>query len=151
MLSLLTKNWLRKIEPGPKIAGLTRLDRKKRTQKIQLGRSAEQIAANHLQRIGWRLLRQNHRVEIPSSHGLRTKKIEIDLLVQKDQEVLLVEVKFRRRQDMLSANWAVLTKNQLERLRLAKCYAASKNPHLLFRILLLWVDEFQEVHFLDNY
>lgn len=52
----------------------------------QLGRRGEDLALEHLQRLGYRLLTRNH----------RTRFGEIDLIVSDDATIVFVEVKARR-------------------------------------------------------
>jgi len=52
----------------------------------ELGRQAEQAAAEYAQRLGYTVLAQNW----------RTRWCEIDLIVKKAQVILFVEVKYRR-------------------------------------------------------
>jgi putative endonuclease len=51
-----------------------------------LGRIGEQLAAAHLERLGYRVLARNHRTR----HG------EIDLVAADDETLVIVEVKTRR-------------------------------------------------------
>jgi Holliday junction resolvase-like predicted endonuclease len=119
------------------------------SQKMRRGRYAEEQVARYLTKLGWKVLRQNFRWKIPSA-APGSRAVEIDILAQKGRQVLLAEVKFRRRADVLAANYEWLSESQRRRLQRAKCYAASRKPHLLFIIALLWVDEYATVHFLEN-
>jgi putative endonuclease len=51
-----------------------------------LGRAGEQLAATHLERLGYRVLARNH----------RTRFGELDLVVTDDATIVFVEVKTRR-------------------------------------------------------
>jgi putative endonuclease len=54
--------------------------------RLQLGRLGEDLALEHLERLGYRLVTRNH----------RTRFGEIDLIVSDDATIVFVEVKARR-------------------------------------------------------
>ena len=58
----------------------------KKNNKKQLGFQGEQIAATYYKKLGWKIIKQNYW----SRYG------ELDLILQKDNHILIVEVKTRR-------------------------------------------------------
>jgi Holliday junction resolvase-like predicted endonuclease len=121
------------------------------SKKKLVGNHAEDIAVKYLLCNQWKIIGRNQRLASGFNRLGRPIQTEVDILAMKEKELLLFEVKFRSRADVESANWQLLSDRQLSRLQRARCYAAAIYPTFRIRIVLLWVDESQTVHFLENY
>jgi putative endonuclease len=70
--------------------------------KQQVGRSGEDLAAEHLGRRGYRIIHRNY----------RTRQAEIDIIARHRGAIVFVEVKARRSQDYGHPKWAVTPAKQ---------------------------------------
>lgn len=87
----------------------------------ELGRLAEQAAANYLEQLGFAITRRNW----------RTKWCEVDLVAEHRGEIHLIEVKYRRRTDY-GDGFAAVTADKAARLRRASlAFGASNQPVLV--------------------
>lgn len=70
--------------------------------KQRIGRSGEEMAAEHLQRMGYKILTRNY----------RTRQAEIDIIAEHNGCIVFVEVKARRRSGYGHPKWAVTPAKQ---------------------------------------
>jgi putative endonuclease len=97
---------------------------------MTLGRWGECKAAEHLQLMGYRLLAQNWRCQ----HG------EIDLIMQKDDETVFVEVKTRRTLSAGTPEEALTPQKVTKLIKLAQIYLANYDLDSSWRIDLVAVE-----------
>ena len=101
-----------------------------------LGTAGEQLAAAHLQRLGYRILERNH----------RTLRGELDLIAHADRTLVFVEVKTRRRSARAGSPFeAVGPRKQAQVRRMAAAWLARVHdrPHaedLRFDVIGVTVD-----------
>jgi putative endonuclease len=81
-------------------------------KKQQIGRWGEEVAARYLEERGYRVLRRNH----------RTPYGEIDLVVQKEQTTVFVEVKARTGEGFGLPESSVTAAKRLHLLRAIQAY-----------------------------
>jgi putative endonuclease len=102
----------------------------------QLGTRGEQLAAEHLQRLGYRILARNH----------RTRWGELDLIAERRDVLAFVEVKTRRASGGAGTPFeAVTRRKQTQVRRMASSWLAtvSDRPHadhLRFDVIGVTVD-----------
>jgi putative endonuclease len=89
---------------------------------MNLGSKGEQLVASHYQRQGYRLLEQNYIFRTGRQVG------EIDLILQKDREIVFVEVKARRNNKFGGPFEAVDFFKQRKLVKTAKLYL-KQHPH----------------------
>jgi putative endonuclease len=82
----------------------------------ELGRTGEEIAAAFLKKKGFRILEQNYRCRLG----------EVDLIVEKEDAILFVEVKTRRSVDTVSPLELISRGKQFHISRVAQYYLAKK-------------------------
>lgn len=70
--------------------------------KQRVGRSGEDLAAEHLGRRGYRIIHRNY----------RTRQAEIDIIARHRGVIVFVEVKYRRGRDHGHPKWAVTPAKQ---------------------------------------
>lgn len=68
----------------------------------KIGRSGEELAAEHLQRKGYRIIARNY----------RTRQAEIDIIAEHQSTIVFVEVKTRRGTGFGHPKWAVTPAKQ---------------------------------------
>ncbi len=117
--------------------------------KQDLARLGENLAANYLVTDGYRVLCKNFRVQ----------QGEIDLVVEKDQQLIFVEVKTRSYHSIDSAVANVNHKKQIHISRVAQEYC-KQNPHFdnhntRFDVIIVFHDSrhdtFSIKHFSDAF
>ncbi len=86
--------------------------------KQELAKIGENLAGKYLLSKGYKVLCRNY----------RTKQGEIDLIVEKDQQLIFVEVKSRRYHSIDSAVASVSYRKQLHITKVAQVYC-KQNPH----------------------
>ena len=84
------------------------------SRTLRLGRAAEQAAAVHLERAGWRLLGRN----------VRVGRGELDLIARRGHVLAFVEVKARRTRSCGAPEDAVSPRKQRQVARLAELWLA---------------------------
>ena len=89
----------------------------------QFGRAAEEVAARHLQRRGWRVLGRN----------VRIGRGELDLIARRGDVLAFVEVKARRSDVCGSPEDAVSPRKRRQVARLAELWLAAR-PWALERV-----------------
>lgn len=82
----------------------------------ELGRRGEEVAASFLKKEGFRILERNYRCRLG----------EVDLIVEKKEKILFVEVKTRRSTDTVSPLELISEKKQFHISRVARQYLAQK-------------------------
>ena len=108
---------------------------KKITRNKDKGMMKEEFVSQYLQKRGWRILHRNKKF-----FG-----VEIDILAQKQNERILVEVKSVKRGDYLEG---ILKPKQKDRLkRVAE--ALSNSSHLSLRLFLAAVNEQNKATFFE--
>lgn len=89
------------------------------TQTTYIGRKAEQVAAEYLERVGYTILDSNW----------RRRTCEIDLVAQKDSTIHLVEVKYRQT-DIAGSGLEYITAKKLQQMAYAaQRWVAENNWH----------------------
>lgn len=84
-----------------------------------LGRHGEQLALDHLRRLGYELVARNHRTR----HG------ELDLIVCDGRTLVFAEVKTRRSASADASPWDSLhERKRLQVRRMARAFLASEAP-----------------------
>src|SRR5512140_3783649 len=91
-------------------------DARPASRTLRLGRAAEQAAAVHLERAGWRLLGRN----------VRIGRGELDIIARRGQVLAFVEVKARRTRTCGAPEDAVSPKKQHQIARLAELWLATR-------------------------
>jgi len=81
-------------------------------ERLTLGRQGERLAAEYLQRAGYRILEKNY----------RTRLGEIDLIAQDGRTLVFVEVKTRGTKTFGAPQEAVTKKKQQQLIRVAQEY-----------------------------
>jgi putative endonuclease len=89
----------------------------------QFGRAAEEVAARHLQRRGWRVLGRN----------VRVGRGELDIIARRGDVLAFVEVKARRSDTFGSPEDAVSPRKRRQVARLAELWLAAR-PWALERV-----------------
>lgn len=82
----------------------------------EFGKTGEEIAASYLEKNGFRILERNYRCRLG----------EVDLIVEKEDRLLFVEVKTRRSTDAVSPLELVPPSKQRHISRVAQHYVAAK-------------------------
>ena len=70
--------------------------------KQRVGRGGEDLAAEHLRRLGYRIIERNY----------RTRQAEIDIIARHEEVIVFVEVKTRRNTGFGHPKWAVTPAKQ---------------------------------------
>ncbi len=96
----------------------------------QLGAWGESVAAHHLEAKGYRIVTRNWRC----THG------EVDLIAQAGEELVFVEVKTRRGQEMGSPEEGLTPIKQKKLMKLAQVYVAEHALDVDWRIDLVAVE-----------
>jgi putative endonuclease len=97
----------------------------------EIGAHGEELAAKHLAASGYRLLHRNW----------RWRQGELDLVVEKDGEIVFVEVKARRSHAFGTPEEAVTRTKQRKLIRTAYAYLARQgNPNTRWRIDVIALD-----------
>ncbi len=112
------------------------------SNKIETGNQGETLAARYLKEKGYEILARNYR------HG----KAEIDLIVQKDDWVLFVEVKTRKSSDYGEPEQFVMTQQAGRIFDAAEEWIFSTNwqGHIRFDVVSVKPGESPEIeHFED--
>ena len=102
---------------------------------LSVGFQSEQKVLQYLQKNGWQLVFQN----------LKTVLAEIDLIVQKNEKVVLIEVK------KISNPWVVferVSSKQIERLKLNRNLFAIKFKHKKIQAAVAWIDHKDKISFI---
>jgi Holliday junction resolvase-like predicted endonuclease len=92
----------------------------------QKGSWAESLTQAYLEKQGWRVLHRN----------LRTPFAEVDIVVQRNNQIKLIEVKFKKNQ---SLPYAPVGRSQLQRLKWAMKWLRSTYPGRFFSSSLIIV------------
>lgn len=87
----------------------------KRAPHLAAGQAAENLALEYLQRRGLRLLTRNYRCYFG----------ELDLVMTHGRELIIVEVRYRRRDDLVSALVSIGPRKRARILRAAQHYLQS--------------------------
>lgn len=94
-----------------------------------LGREGEEVAKKHLIKNGYKLLNSNYRF----------KHLEIDLIMKDDQFLIIVEVKTRTNNQLVSPESALTRKKQKQLIRAANQFIIENNIDLEVRFDLVTV------------
>ena len=89
----------------------------KKDKRLDFGHQCEVMACNYLEDNGYKILETNWR----SGHK------EIDIIAQKDEMLIIVEVKSRKNEDFINAEDAVNDKKTRNLIRAAHNYILQKN------------------------
>jgi len=90
-------------------------------EKIKIGKEGERFVADFFRQKGYKILEKNFRCRMG----------EIDLIVQKDERLLFVEVKTRRGNQFGSPLEAIVPSKKRRMERLAEYYLLRKKKELL--------------------
>jgi len=106
------------------------------------GALAEQLAAQHLQQQGLKLIEKNYR----SRFG------EIDLIMKDGAEIVFVEVRLRRNTNFGGAAASIDDRKQQRIVRTAQQYLSSlvRMPPCRFDVVLIEGSSKEELHWLKN-
>ncbi|MDO4218549.1 MAG: YraN family protein [Synergistaceae bacterium] len=108
---------------------VTTLKRISTSKKIKSGQLGEQYAVNILEQKGYRILARN---EIVS-------KVEIDIVAQKNDEIIFVEVRTREKNKFVSPEETITSKKTSAMLKAAKLWSNKYNYSGYFRLDLIAV------------
>ncbi|MDR1672193.1 MAG: YraN family protein [Bacteroidales bacterium] len=101
-----------------------------------LGKKGEQIAAEYLEKNGYRIRERNW-------HNFHQ---EIDIIAEKEGELIIVEVKCRRDKPMVEGFVAVNRNKQNLLIRAANAYIIKKNTHMDTRFDIISITINDTIH-----
>lgn len=113
-------------------------------QNNQFGKLGEDIAVSYLERKGYKILGRNYRFS----------KVELDVIAQKDNEVIFIEVKMRSSDQMAYPEQAVGKAKQHNIRRAAENYLLQNQIDLPVRFDIVAVvkgQKFEIEHFEDAF
>lgn len=108
---------------------ISTLKRSSDAQKIQSGRLGEEHAVQFLSKKGYKILAKNEIVG----------KVEIDIVAQKDDEIIFVEVRTREKNKFVSPEETITNKKMSAMLKAAKLWSDKYNYSGYFRLDLIAV------------
>ncbi len=91
-----------------------------KNKRIELGRKGEREAEKYLKKKGYRILDRNFRI----------KGGELDLVAEKDGEIVFVEVRTRERDDFMDPIFSITPKKRRSLRRAAEVYLLSRGLDL---------------------
>ena len=106
---------------------------------LQRGSDTEQLACEHLQANGLRLLQRNYRLKMG----------EIDLIMRDGVTIVFVEVRYRKTQRYGGALHSIDPRKQARIIRTAQYYLQYHAPNALARFDVVAV-EGQQLHWIKN-
>lgn len=104
--------------------------------KVEIGRLGEKLAKEYLIKQGYRILTENYRTPLG----------EIDLVVEKDQTTIFVEVRTKTSQRFGTPEESITPKKQERLIRLALQFCAHHylySQNLRFDIIAIYLDKIQ--------
>jgi len=122
------------------MASHSRLDNKPKAPHLQRGTSTEQLACNHLQASGLKLLHQNYR--------LRTG--EIDLIMRDGNTIVFIEVRYRKNNRYGGAICSIDPRKQARIIRTAQHYLQYRSPDAQARFDVIAVEGNDDIHWVRN-
>ena len=106
---------------------------------LQRGSDAEQLACEHLQASGLRLLQRNFRLKVG----------EIDLIMQDGASIVFVEVRYRKSQRYGGALHSIDPRKQARIIRTAQYYLQYRAPNAAARFDVVAIEGTQ-LHWIQN-
>jgi putative endonuclease len=106
----------------------------------EIGRRAEEAAANYLEKQGFRVLERNW----------HNRFCEVDIVAQKDGEIHLIEVKYRR-SDTSGSGFEYITPAKLDRMkRAALAWEVEHNWEGPVHLGVLQMEESGKIDFIED-
>ncbi|MEZ5451829.1 MAG: YraN family protein [Thiothrix sp.] len=116
------------------------MDSKPTAPHLQRGISTEQLACEHLQASGLKLLQQNYRLKIG----------EIDLIMLDGRTIVFVEVRYRKNNRYGGALHSIDPRKQARIIRTAQHYLQYRAPDAQARFDVVAVEGSNHIHWIRN-
>ncbi|QTR50506.1 YraN family protein [Candidatus Thiothrix anitrata] len=116
------------------------MDNKPQAAHLQRGSNTEQLACEHLQANGLRLVQQNY----------RTRSGEIDLIMRDGQLLVFVEVRYRKTQRYGGALQSIDPRKQARIIRTAQHYLQYRAPNAQVRFDVVAVEGDNGINWIKN-
>jgi putative endonuclease len=122
-------------------ASLSKSLSKKITSRKKRGNDAEQQACKHLQSHGLKLIQKN----------FSTQAGEVDLIMQDDETIVFIEVRYRKNADFGGAAASVTPKKQQRIIKAALAYQQKHNPQSSMRFDVVAIEgDNRELDWIQN-
>ncbi|TFG47055.1 MAG: YraN family protein [Dehalococcoidia bacterium] len=108
--------------------------------RISTGRKGELIARKHLEAAGFEILATNWRGE----------NAEIDIITQKDNELVFVEVRAKSTREFGSPAESITRRKRQKLIGAAECYLAQHQVETDWRIDFIGIEFFDGTHRLEH-
>lgn len=116
------------------------LDSKPQAPHLQRGANTEQLACQHLQASGLKLLQQNYRLKMG----------EIDLIMLDGRTIVFVEVRYRKTSRYGGALHSIDPRKQARIIRTAQHYLQYRAPDAQARFDVVAVEGDNDIHWIKN-